>query len=192
MKKVFYAVFAGLLIQTALFAQTAKEVKPLLEKYTQDMVNGDWAKSLDYTYPGLYQVVPREQMEAAIATTFDDTSMFVIGFTGMEFGSISEVYTDADYDYSFVKYTMEMTMRFTSGVPEENHQSTADLMKMQFGDENVRLNGKTMYIKQNNTMAAVKDKSDNKIYFLEIKEQLWPVMEQFMSEEFIETAKGQI
>ena len=192
MKKLITALFAVIALQFSLDAQTEDEVKPILKQYTQDLIEGNWVKSLDYTYPGLYTVVPRDQMEAVIVKTFTDTSMFVIGFNGMEYGSITEVYTEDKYSYSFVKYSMEMTMRFTSGIPKENHQATADMMKMQFGDENVKLVDDTMVIKQDNTMAAVKNKGEDKIYFMEVKEQLFTIMGQFMSEEFIANAKAQL
>lgn len=192
MKKLIIALCAVFALQLTAFGQTEKEVKPVLENYTQDLIEGNWVKSLDYTYPGLFSIVPKAQMEAAIEQTFSDTSMFVIGFNSMEYGSISKLFKEADYSYSFVKYTMEMTMKFSSGIPAENHQATADMMKMQFGDENVTLVDDTMIIKQNNTMAAIKKSGEDTIYFMEIKDQLFSIMDQFMSEEFMANAKAQM
>lgn len=192
MKKLLIACCAVFALQISAFGQSEKEVKPVLKKYTQELIDGNWVKSLDYTYPGLYTIVPKDQMEAVIVQTFSDTSMFVIGFNSMEYGSISKLFKEADYSYSFVKYTMEMSMKFTSGIPAENHQATADMMKMQFGDENVTLADDTMIIKQHNTMAAIKKSGEDQIYFMEIKDQLFSIMDQFMSEEFIANAKAQL
>ena len=191
MKKIVSSFLASVSMLYCV-AQTESEVRPVLDQYTQELIDGNWVKSLDYTYPGLFTVYPKEQMQQLVVQTFSDTSMFVIGFNSMEFGNISEVYSDDEIDYSFVNYSMQMTMRFTSAIPEENYESTLGLMRSQFGEDKVRLEGNTLIIDQDNTMAAIKTKDEEKIYFMEIKEQLFPIMEQFMSADFLALAKAQL
>jgi hypothetical protein len=189
MKRLFTLLTFISVLNTFVLAQTKIEVRPVLEAYSQEMINGNWSKSLDYTYPGLYEIVPRAQMEQVIVTTFQDTSVFVIGFSGMEFGKVSEVFEDTDYNYSFVDYTMQMTMRLTEQVTADQYPQMVNAMKAQFGQDNVMLKEKTIFIDQQNIMAAIKTKTEQKIYFLEMKPELFPMMTQFMSSSFIENAR---
>jgi ketosteroid isomerase-like protein len=172
---------------TAL-AQNQKEVSQLLADYKKAMVERQWVKSLDYVYPALFDVVPREMMEEAIKTTFNDTADIQMGFESMELLEVSDIYEEDEMSYSFAEYVMVMTMTAAGEKSDEDMNTLKAAIAMQFGEENVNVEGNTLFITANNRMAVIRKTGEEKLYMLEIKPELKQIMESFMSEEFMQRA----
>jgi hypothetical protein len=172
---------------TAL-AQNQKEVSQLLADYEKAMVERQWVKSLDYVYPALFDVVPREMMEEAIKTTFNDTADIQMGFESMELLEVSDIYEEDEMSYSFAEYVMVMTMTTAGEKSDEDMNTLKAAIAMQFGEENVNVEENTLFITANNRMAVIRKTGEEKLYMLEIKPELKQIMESFMSEEFMQRA----
>jgi hypothetical protein len=172
---------------TAL-AQNQKEVSQLLADYKKAMVERQWVKSLDYVYPALFDVVPREMMEEAIKTTFNDTADIQMGFESMELLEVSDIYEEDEMSYSFAEYVMVMTMTAAGEKSDEDMNTLKAAIAMQFGEENVNVEENTLFITANNRMAVIRKTGEEKLYMLEIKPELKQIMESFMSEEFMQRA----
>ncbi len=187
MKRLKLFVLAAL-VSGAVVAQSQQEVKDLLNEYSEAMTARQWQKSLDYVYPALFDVVPREMMENAISSTFNDTSVVRMGFKEMELLQVSDIYNEESFNYSFADYSMIMTMTLMGEKTDEEISSFASIMEGQFGEGSVEVDGKTLFITTSNKMAVIKKDGENKLYMLEIKPELKEIMSSFMSDTFMTRA----
>lgn len=181
-------VTLAMILSLGAFAQSQKDVRNLLDEYETAMVDRQWAKSLDYVYPAMFEVVPREMMEQAIATTFNDTSVVRMGFKSMELLEVSDVYEEDELSYSFADYSMVMTMTLIGEKTDEEIETFRSAMAGQFGEDNVSVDGKTLYITADNRMAVIRKTGEEKLYMLELKEELMQIMSSFMSDVFMQRA----
>lgn len=171
-----------------LNAQSKKEVAALLDEYEQLMLNREWKKSMDYMYPTLFDIVPREMMENAIVTTFSDTSVLKMAIVELELIEVGEIKKDDTVSYAFAQYEMVMTMSMTNNLSEDFMATLKAQMAGQYGDENVWSVGKTLFIMTNNRIAVMKNIGEDRLYMLEIKPELKVIMEQMMSQQFLADA----
>lgn len=189
MKKQNFYLFLSLILCTSVFAQSEKEVKHFIERYESDMKKGDFAKSLDYIYPKLYDVIPRETMKEALVQAFLDTSMFKMSFDKFKVAHVGEVFTEGKISYAFADYSITMRMDFIN--PETTAQEIEEMgkvMQQVYGAENVEIKPRRFTITTQNKMAVIKDLATGQLYLLEISDQLKPVFESMMSADFVERA----
>ena len=83
---------------------------------------------------------------------------------------------------------MIMDMELVNESTDEQVQMYADMMKVQFGEDQVSVDGNRIIISSTNKMAILKNDGDSKLYMLEIKAELKEIMSSFMSDEFIARA----
>lgn len=181
-------VALAMIFSLAALAQNQEDVSKLLEEYKSAMIDRQWAKSLDYVYPAMFDVVPREMMEEAIATTFNDTSVVRMGFKSMELQEVSDVYEETELKYSFADYSMVMTMTLIGEKTDEEIETFRAAMAGQFGEDNVKVEGTTLYITAVNRMAVLRKTGEEKLYMLELKPELKQIMSSFMSDVFMQRA----
>ena len=177
-----------LLLNTFVYAQSETEVRQTIKAYTQELIDGNWQKSLDYTYPALFTMMPKEAMISQINETFSDTSTFVISFNDMTLESISEIHQDSTNNYSFVTYNMKMSLRVVDNIDNSMVSTLHDGMIGTFGEEQVELKGRTIVVSQANKMAAIKNRNEEKVYLLEIKSELSELYPMFMTDNFTKKA----
>lgn len=187
MKRFLLMCLLGLMLLN-LNAQSKKEVAALLDEYEQLMLNREWKKSMDYMYPTLFDIVPREMMENAIVTTFSDTSVLKMAIVELELIEVGEIKKDDTVSYAFAQYEMVMTMSMTNNLSEDFMATLKAQMAGQYGDENVWSVGKTLFIMTNNRIAVMKNIGEDRLYMLEIKPELKVIMEQMMSQQFLADA----
>jgi hypothetical protein len=187
MNKLKFITLA-MVLSLGVFAQNQQEVSDLLDEYEKAMVARQWTKSLDYVYPSLFDILPRDLMEQSIATTFNDTSVVRMGFERMELLEVSEVFEEEGLRYSFADYSMIMTMTSVSDNSDEQLEMLKNTLAMQFGEENIRVDGKTLYITSTNKMAVIRKKGEENLYMLELKPEMKEMIQSFMSEEFMQRA----
>ena len=186
MKKLILSfLLAGL--TAGVYGQSQAEVEKLLSEYQKAMQAKEWLKSLDYVYPAMFDVIPREMMEETLAQTFNSPEL-EIAFEEMELLQVSDIYSEDNITYSFADYTLVMSMQLAGDKTEEQTQQFAEIMASQVGEENVSVDGKVVYITQTNKLAAIKNKGEEKIYLLELNPQLKEIMASFMSETFLDRA----
>jgi len=185
MKKLLLLFFATI-FSISIQAQTEDEARGLLDQYADIFESKEWSRSLDLTYPDLFNVIPRDQMEQVIESTFN-SPLFEMSFGDLEVQDVSELYEEEGLSYRFMNYRQEMAMT----VLDTEAVSVSALigpMRAQFGEENVTVSGSTLNILANNKLAVLKKTGDEKLYGLEIKNELKSLMGNFMSETFVRRA----
>ena len=186
MKKLIFFTLS-LALSFGTIAQNRKEVSQILEEYEQLMIDRQWARTLDYTYPALFEVAPREMLEKFITDSFNDTSLVKISFKSLDLLEVSEVYKEEELRYSFADYSMIMVTTLVSDKTENELKDLKNNLVMQHGEENIKIEGKTFTITTKNKMAVIRKQDDKQLYLLEIRPDL-EFMKSFMSEEFVQRA----
>jgi hypothetical protein len=189
MKKIVFLFLLGLGLNIGAYAQTQSEVEALLSEYEEAMKQKEWLKSLDYIYPALFDVVPREMMEETLEQSFNSPD-FSISFEDLTLTEVSDIYEETDLSYCFASYSLVMSMTLAGEKTEEEIAQFADMMALQLGEESISVKDKAIIITQDNAMAVLKKAGDSQLYLLELNPQLKQIMASFMSEEFLERAFG--
>ena len=187
MKKMILSLVLLSSFTFGAWAQSQKDVEKLLAEYKAAMQQREWLKSLDYIYPALFDVVPREMMEETLVQSFNSPEL-EISFEEMELLEVSEVYKEDGLNYSFADYSLVMSMKLAGEKSDEEIQQFADLMAAQLGEENINVKDKVIFITQNNSMAVIKNDDQEKLYLLELNPQLKEIIASFMSDTFMERA----
>ena len=132
---------------------TAQSHKEIITKEAQTyydyMTNQNFDGVLDYMYPKVFDMAPREQMKMGMEQMFNSPDMKI------EFlnNDITEVSDQKEYDgvtYAAVYYNSKMKMTFLSELekPEEDKKTFIQFMKStmatQFGEENVQADAEKM------------------------------------------------
>lgn len=178
-----------------------EELKNELESYFKTLQAKDVDKTLDYMYPKMFEIAPREMLKSSMETMYEDSEM-EIGFSNSEFTSMEKILYKGEESFATVDYSFEMTMKIFSlvqdktteeeeiAMQEESFDEFAMIHSMyneQFGIENVQAdkeNG-SFVIKKNSKMLAVKG-PEHGWKFLEVKLEMMPMMQNILPKEIIE------
>jgi len=139
MKRFVLVLFlTGLLLSG--YAQTDSSLQVRLDHFFQLNHLKDIDRVLDYTYPKLFTIVPREQMREVMKSTFDNDEMTVT----MDSLKLVKTYPRLNTEEgSFVQmeYTMIMRMQFkltdSTDNPEQMETMTS-LLTYKYGEGNAR------------------------------------------------------
>lgn len=133
-----------------------------------------YEKLLDYTYPKLFDLVPKETLVESMRETFDSDEMS-IELDSMKIDTIFPVFIIADTNYVVAKHTMLMKMKYAEPFDTANSESTqtmVSLMELKFGVGNVRFdklnNSLNVYMKPD--IVGIKPKSTNIWTFVNLNE----------------------
>jgi hypothetical protein len=107
----------------------------------------DFNKILDYTYPKIFDLVPREKMLSVMSNALSDTSIMKFTIIKSKIDSFSnDTLVVGNELFTFFYRSNEMQFVFTrdTSESEEDQKQFLDLMetsyKEQFGEENVSVN----------------------------------------------------
>ena len=178
---------SGLVACNVCVAQTESEVINLVNGYKQKVVQRDWAGSLDYLYPALFKIVPKEAFLKQIEETMNDTLEYVLGYEAMRVDGISEVYLEDSISYCMVTYTSVMTYRSKSSDPEdiEGFRRIAEVV---YGEDALQLKGNLLTITTPKRLSVIKELSDGKLYYIELSKDAKRLISMVMSKAFINRA----
>lgn len=146
------------LVNTALVAQADDHravITDSLEVYLQANYDKDYNKIMDMIYPKLFEIVSRETMIALFEGMDSEGIDFAIS-NGV-IGRISDVVTHEQERFATVDYKMVIMMRY-SGIEyesEETQNTIFEMMKGQYGADNVQRKDGAMYINTEKTMLAI-------------------------------------
>ncbi len=155
-------------------AQTYKtEITKHAETYYNYLTNQNFDGILDYMYPKVFEMAPREQMKAGMQQMFNSKDM-QIEFLSNEVNRVTDTMMVNGITYAAIFYNSKMKMTFTSELdkPEEDQKGFLDFMKTtmdtQFGAENVTSDLETMAltINMDANMFAIKDPQYNDWKFM--------------------------
>ncbi|WP_438965755.1 hypothetical protein [Flavobacterium sp.] len=139
-----------------------------LEKETNKMYEAtlkmDFDKIIEYTYPKIFDLVPKDQLKGILQQTFDNDEFkmeFVAVNPNFEYGKVSKI---EEKSLAIINYKVSMTMTFY----EELEQETIDLMINTFkaagsyDEVNYDLDKKAFIIATRTKMIAVSDELTKK------------------------------
>ena len=173
MRTLYILVFlVGL--SASIQAQSYKsEITKHAETYYDYLTHQNFDGILDYMYPKVFEMAPREQMKAGMQQMFNSKDM-EIDFLSNEVNSVTDTITINGITYAAIFYNSKMKMTFTSEIdkPEDDKKSFLDFMKItmntQFGADNVTSNFEEMSltINMDANMFAIRDPKYNNWKFM--------------------------
>jgi hypothetical protein len=118
----------------------------------------NFEKLLDYTYPRLFTLVPREQLIEAMKNGLD-TEEFSTTMDSVILTKVYPVFSLEGGQYAKLKHTMLIRMKFKQTLSKEQFTSVVPSMEEVFGKGNVRLDqaNNTVVIFKLAEMVAIKD-----------------------------------
>lgn len=172
MKKVLLLAFV-LLSSALTFAQNQKS----LEERTQAVYtattnsNGDYAAVTEYTYPKVFDIVPKETLIEVMNSVLNSPEVKI---------TILDIKPDFNYNtikkidnayYCLIDHNLGMKMIFTLDIPSEQSEVIKEKIKTAMETENVVFNDEenSFTIKKKATMLAIADShTNNQWYFLNL------------------------
>jgi hypothetical protein len=188
MKKIRLIVLLSFTGCFQLQAQTdAALLKRLDEilRYTQVM---DMEKVMDYTWPKLFTIAPREQLMEVVSSSFDNET-FSTSLDSLQVDTIFPSFSVLDESFSKIRHSMTMRMKFKDPVDSaadiKEREMMAGLMEGQFGKGNVRYDHKTdaLIVMMHPDLVAVKNKEEVIWYFVNLDEENEMMMNLLFSKE---------
>lgn len=163
--KQLFTICLSLFIAFTISAQSQKEIiTKEAQTYYEYMTNQNFDGVLDYMYPKVFEMAPREQMKMGMQQMFNSPDM-KIEFLNNDVTNVSDEKVVDGVTYAAVYYNSKMRMTFVSELekPDEDKKTFIQFMKgtmaSQFGEENVQADTESMslVINMDATMFAIKD-----------------------------------
>jgi len=153
----------------------------------------DFSTILDYTYPKLFKLIPRDQMLEASKGALDN-ELFVVSVDSLSIVKIFPVFVVEEESFAKVKLAMRMKMKFKEAVDTSDadninqRKQIATMMESQFGEGNVRYDrlSDALIIKQVANHVAIKIKEDHQWYFVNFDEDNPTILNYLFSKPVIE------
>ena len=185
MKTLFFVLFftvfaiAGLAQQDTALVNRINQMLTLTQKK-------DVEKIMDYTYPKLFQIAPRELMIAALKETYDSEE-FSIEIDSIKVLTIFPVFVVEDTSYVKVRYTMLMRMKYKQPLDTSDMESKNMLVSMleqKYGEGNVRFDAvaNSLNISMKPDMVGIKDKTSNTWTFANLDDDNPALLEMLFSQ----------
>lgn len=187
MKSIFVIIFFLLFsVQgKSQYAKDSTEMISRLEIFMQNNRLMDFDKVLDYTYPKLFTIAPRDQIKEAMESAFNNEEVG-IKMDSLRIVEVYPLFTVEKGTYSKITYSMLLNMS-----PKGEEDSTGingflEAMQSQFGEKNVWIDktGNGINIFQEVDMAAIKDDLSPEWTFVNLKKED-PLMEMLFEKDLI-------
>lgn len=134
MKKIFkYLLLAVMIFNTGVFAKSTNNtdlagLEKTFEEYKKATLNNNIEKTLDYIYPTVFKVQPKEVLLASFKKAKESGKMPKINSID---GVIKKpIKTYSKGKYTLIDYTIDLTMDLTPNVKKENKQEYAKVQDM--------------------------------------------------------------
>lgn len=152
-------LFTGIIANAQQDTALIRRVNEMLN-YTQLK---DLDKVMDYTYPRLFTIAPRDALMAAMKSAFE-TDEFVVELDSVKVHTIFPVFMMNDTSYVKVRHTMLMKMKYKKPydiADKDSKESMVSLMEQRFGKGKVRFDpvANSLNIFMVPDMVGIKDRS---------------------------------
>ncbi|MGB3606903.1 MAG: hypothetical protein WA775_00950 [Psychroserpens sp.] len=163
--KLFSTLIIALSLSFSTVAQSHKtEITKHAQTYFNYITTQNFDGVLDYMYPKVFDLAPKDQMKAAMQQMFNSPEM-KIEFLSNTISKVSEEKIVDDITYAAVFYNSKMKMTFVSEMDKEEADKIGFLdfmkgtMETQFGEGNVESNLEAMslIVTMDSNMFAIKD-----------------------------------
>lgn len=121
-------------------AQTDTSLSSRLDAMLRLTQAKDIEKVLDYTYPKLFTIVPKDQLLQTMIETYE-TDEYIIELDSIAVQTIFPIFKINDTNYVKIKHTMLMRMKYKGPYDTAAKETTGMLLNMMeatYGKENVR------------------------------------------------------
>lgn len=142
-------------------------------------------KLMDYIYPQVFTIAPRESLLEAMKNAFQSEEM-EISIENMKAEKIHSSFEMEGGDYAKIIYSMDMTMKGKNGEESWNEAMISN-MEQAYGKENVSLDEASgaLRIHQQAEMVAIKDKHSPEWTFVSLKKDD-PIVQKLFSKELLD------
>lgn len=178
---------ALVLLALASHGQEDPSLKTRLNEFLVVNEKMDFDKIMDYTYPGLFTIVPREQLVEVMRQTFSNEEV-TVKLDSLRIDLIYPIFHLEGGSFAKILYSMRMLMKFK--LPEDSTKAV-EMMELissglaeQFGENRVRVDAATNSIIINmigTPMVAIKDSLSKEWTFVNLKPED-PLTAQLFSE----------
>lgn len=164
MKKLILS--ALLLSSLFVSAQDKKSLEERANKAVEYTLSGEYDKLMDYTYPKVFTIVPRDVLSKMFKDMLKGDG-FTINIVktppNFKFGEIKKI--DNAY-YSIIEHDLQMNMVFDDPIADGDIDETIKVFKeaMKSNDITYDKLTKTLKIKKRSQMVAVADESTKKLW----------------------------
>ncbi|RXK60001.1 hypothetical protein ESA94_13215 [Lacibacter luteus] len=171
MKKLVFLFLIGFLFT---FSAAAQEVdaamKSRLDTFLKLNQALDFEKLMDYIYPKVFTVAPREQLIEIFKSTFAGDDEVKMEMDSLQYGSISPLVVVNKGSYHLIRYSMLIRMQIKQEASDaaDGNTTMLNVLKSQYGAKNVRYDAasKKFVVNVNTNMVAVKDETSPEWTFL--------------------------
>jgi hypothetical protein len=167
-------------------AQTDPKLRERLDSMLMMTGEMNLEKILDFTYPKLFTIAPREQMAEAMKGSFE-TEEFSTTLDSVKLVKIFPVFTSGTGKYAKILHTMTLRMKFKDSISLENGESIASRMEGKFGKGNSRFDQRksTLVVFVHAELVAIKDSFATQWSFVNYDKE-GPLTSMLFSKEVIE------
>lgn len=185
--KQLTALLISFLLFTNVNAQDQEAIKQDATKYFLTLKTKDVKASVDYLYPKLFDIAPREKVEAALKETFNDPSI-ELGFTNMVISKISNTITHENSKYALISYSYLMLIKPLDAIDKKTEKGLFKTYQDLFGKDNVVFDKdtKTYKISMVTGMYAIRSAEYNSWKFLENKIGMEAILLKLIPENVVE------
>jgi len=124
-------------------------------------------KTMDYTYPKVFTIIPREQLSEIIKSIYD-TDDFSSVLDSVKVDTIFPVVNINDARYAIVRHSMLMKMKYKQPITTKDADLLVPGLEQQFGEGNVRFDKakNSMNVSMTSYLIAVKNEISPKWTFI--------------------------
>lgn len=156
-------------------AETGNSLEQRVAEFMKVNDNMDLDKVLDYTYPKLFEIVPRADLEQAMKDGFNNEEMKV-ELDSLQVIKVHPIFVEGKGSYAKIDYSMVMIMKFKQDSAGSDNSETNEMirasMAQKYGEENVTMDNTTgiLRIHMASPMVAAKDEHSKEWTFVNLKE----------------------
>lgn len=174
-------------------AQSEKAIRAGFEKYQNLIKEGDLKASMDYIYPKLFTVVPKDQMLNTLKTTMENP-MMEIKFGDLSITDVQKAKKVGSEYFAILKYKTSMQLKLKAQSPEMAKMMNQQLMTgftQKYGAENVSLDEASGFftVKLSETAVAVSNDGKSNWTYLSLQEGQEQLMAQILPQEIFSQIK---
>lgn len=161
--KYFFAIALLLVTGFSSTAQDKKALEASITKMYQVTVDADFETLMDYTYPKIFEIAPREQLMQAMKGMLNGPEFNVTVLTtppNFEYGPIKKI---GGGSYCVVQHDLLMKMAFKEPVNDEGQKAMIESFKTTLKASMVTFDAKenAFTVKKRTEVIAVADKLTN-------------------------------
>ncbi len=159
MKK--YLVLMFISFSFILWGQNKKELNRNSQKIYEFTVQGEYDSLMNYTYPKLFDMVPKKNIIDAMTKSFhnDEFNITVLPHEpNFSFSEIKKI--DGNY-YSLIEHDLYMKLDFFKAMEPEELSVMVDLFKLAMETDDVSVKDKSIFIGKRSAMIAMSEKQYN-------------------------------